>query len=162
MRQSAAAIVASDLAAGYGSRAVWSQASFSIPAGSFTAILGPNGAGKSTLIRLILGQIPPISGHLEVLGEAPRRGNPRIGYIPQASNFDPELSIRGRDFVGLGIDGHRWGVRLSRRRQVAAAAEASIYAVGAEEYAGRYRASSFSPESPQALSVPCGICAAPA
>ena len=133
----AAAIVASDLTAGYGSRVVWSQATFSIPAGSFTAILGPNGAGKSTLIRLILGQIPAISGHLDVLGEAPRRGNPRIGYIPQSSNFDPELSIRGRDFVGLGIDGHRWGVRLSGRRQVATAADASISAVGAEEYADR-------------------------
>ena len=137
MMQPGTAIVATGLAAGDGSRAIWSHASFSIPSGSFTAILGPNGAGKSTLIRLILGQISPIAGHLEVLGERPRRGNPRIGYIPQASTFDPELSIRGRDFVGLGIDGHRWGVRLAGRTQVAAAADASISAVGAQEYADR-------------------------
>lgn len=137
MSQPAAAIVASGVAAGYGSRAIWSQASFSIPAGSFTAILGPNGAGKSTLIRLILGQLAPIAGHLEVLGEPPQRGNPRIGYIPQGSVFDPELSIRGRDFVGLGIDGHRWGVRLAGRAQVAAATDTSIAAVGADGYADR-------------------------
>jgi zinc/manganese transport system ATP-binding protein len=137
VKQPAAAIVARDVAAGYGSRAIWSQASFSIRSGSFTAILGPNGAGKSTLIRLILGQIPAIAGHLEVLGETPRRGNPRIGYIPQASTFDPELSIRGRDFVGLGIDGHRWGVRLAGRAAVAAATDAAIAAVGAKEYADR-------------------------
>jgi zinc/manganese transport system ATP-binding protein len=137
MRQPASAIVARDLAAGYGSHAIWTQASFSIPSGSFTAILGPNGSGKSTLIRLILGQIPPIAGRLEVLGERPRRGNPRIGYIPQASSFDPELSIRGRDFVGLGIDGHRWGVRLTGRARVAEAADASISAVGAQQYSDR-------------------------
>jgi zinc/manganese transport system ATP-binding protein len=131
------AIIASGLAAGYGSRAIWSQATFAIPAGSFTAILGPNGAGKSTLIRLVLGLLHPIAGRLEVLGEPPRRGNPRIGYVPQGSIFDPELSIRGRDFVGLGIDGHRWGVRLTGRSQVTAAADAAIAAVGAEDYAKR-------------------------
>lgn len=137
MSDPAAAIVARGLAAGYGSNAIWSDAGFSIPAGSFTAILGPNGAGKSTLIRLILGLLHPIAGTLEVFGEAPRRGNPRIGYVPQGSTFDPDLSIRGRDFVGLGVDGHRWGVRLTGRKQVAAAANLSIGAVGAEAYADR-------------------------
>src|SRR3984893_8040039 len=137
MTQPGPAVIAHDVAAGYGSHAIWSQATFSIPSGSFTAILGPNGAGKSTLIRLILGQITPIAGRLEVLGEPPRRGNSRIGYIPQASTFDPELSIRGRDFVGLGIDGHRWGVRLAGRAQVVAAADASIADGSAEAYAHR-------------------------
>jgi zinc/manganese transport system ATP-binding protein len=132
-----AAITASGLAAGYGSTAIWSDAGFSIPAGSFTAILGPNGAGKSTLIRLILGLLHPLAGRLEVLGSAPTRGNPSIGYVPQGSAFDPELSIRGRDFVGLGVDGHKWGVRLGGRSQVASATDISIRAVGAEAYADR-------------------------
>ena len=132
-----AAIVARGLVAGYGSKAIWSDANFSIPSGSFTAVLGPNGAGKSTLIRLILGLLHPMAGKLEVFGEAPRRGNARIGYVPQGSTFDPELSIRGRDFVGLGVDGHRWGVRLTGRARVAAATDVSIAAVGAEGYADR-------------------------
>jgi zinc/manganese transport system ATP-binding protein len=133
----AAAIVARGLAAGYGSKAIWSEANFSIPSGSFTAILGPNGAGKSTLIKLILGLLHPIAGDLDVLGEAPTRGNPRIGYVPQGSAFDPELSIRGRDFVGLGVDGHKWGIRLTGRSQIASATDISIRAVGAEAYADR-------------------------
>ena len=137
MNDPAGAIVARGLAAGYESKAIWSRADFSIPAGSFTAILGPNGAGKSTLIRLILGLLHPIAGQLEVLGEPPRRGNPRIGYVPQGSSFDPELSIRGRDFVGLGVDGHRWGVRLTGRAQIASATDVSIRAVSAEAYADR-------------------------
>jgi zinc/manganese transport system ATP-binding protein len=132
-----AAIVARGLSASYGPRAIWSGATFSIPSGSFTAILGPNGGGKSTLIRLILGQMSPASGSLEVLGQPPQRGNPQIGYIPQGSSFDPDLSLRGRDFVGLGIDGHRWGIRLAARAQAARAADRAIRAVGAADYAGR-------------------------
>ena len=131
------AIVARELAAGYGSRAIWANASFTVPAGSFTAILGPNGSGKSTLVRLILGLLPPASGVIEVLGEAPRRGNPRIGYVPQGSTFDPELSIRGRDFVALGVDGHKWGVRLAGRAQVENAVDSSIASVDARGYANR-------------------------
>ena len=132
----APAIVARDLAAAYGGHAVWAHAEFSIAPGSFTAILGPNGGGKSTLIRMILGLLPPSHGSLDVLGQAPRRGNPVIGYIPQRSSFDAELSIRGRDFVNLGVDGHRWGVRLPGTH-TAAAADASILSVGAEAYANR-------------------------
>jgi zinc/manganese transport system ATP-binding protein len=131
------AIVASDLAAAYGARGIWSGATFSIPAGSFTAVLGPNGSGKSTLIRMILGQLAPARGTLEVLGGPPHRGNPSIGYVPQGSSFDPDLSIRGLDFVGLGIDGHRWGVRLAGRASAEAKAKAAIEAVGASGYADR-------------------------
>jgi zinc/manganese transport system ATP-binding protein len=130
------AIVARDLAAGYGGHVVWKHASFSIEPGSFTAILGPNGGGKSTLIRTILGLLSPSQGQLDVLGEKPRRGNPLIGYIPQRSTFDPELSIRGIDFVNLGLDGHRWGVRLPGADKARASA-ASIRSVGAESYANR-------------------------
>jgi zinc/manganese transport system ATP-binding protein len=70
-----------------------------------------------------------------VLGGSPHRGNPRIGYVPQGSSFDPDLSIRGRDFVGLGIDGHRWGMRLAGRENAEAQARAAIEAVGASGYA---------------------------
>lgn len=131
------AIVARNLAAGYRDRLIWSDATFEIAAGSFTAILGPNGSGKSTLVRLVLGLLPPANGHLEVFGEPPKRGNPRIGYVPQGSSFDPELSIRGRDFVGLGVDGHRWGVRLASRTQAASAIEEAVESVAATEYADR-------------------------
>jgi zinc/manganese transport system ATP-binding protein len=132
------ALAARDLAAGYGSRTLWSGADFDVPEGSFTAVLGPNGAGKSTLVKLMLGLVAPRAGHLQVLGAPPRRGNPRIGYIPQSSSFDPEFSVRGRDFVGLGLDGHRWGLPLPTGAGArAAAVEAAIRAVGAEAYAER-------------------------
>ncbi|HKV88888.1 MAG TPA: ABC transporter ATP-binding protein [Candidatus Dormibacteraeota bacterium] len=126
-------VEAAGLAARYGSRTVWSGADFSIRRGSFVAVLGPNGAGKSTLFKLILGQQKPSGGELEVFGAHPRSGDPRIGYIPQSSAFDPDFSVRGRDLVELGIDGHRWGVSMrggANRRRLVDAAISSVDAGG--------------------------------
>src|SRR5690348_16404381 len=130
------AIAFRDVTARYDGRAVWSGASFDIPPGSFTAVLGPNGSGKTTLLRLILGQMAPASGSLEVLGRAPRRGDPRIGYVPQRSEFDPDLSVQGRDFVHLGLDGHRWGIDLFGKADHRAI-DGAIEAVGAGGYAAK-------------------------
>ena len=48
-------------------------------------LLGPNGAGKSTLLNLLIGQLVPTRGSVEVLGLQPRN-NPelmrRIGFCP--------------------------------------------------------------------------------
>ena len=132
-----AAVAARDLAAGYAGRPIWSGASFDVPEGSFTAILGPNGSGKTTLVRMVLGQLMPVGGALDVFGAAPRRGDPTIGYIPQRATFDPELSIRAGDFVGLGVDGHRWGVRIRGRAAASRAIDDAISAVDARSYAKR-------------------------
>jgi ATP-binding cassette subfamily B protein RaxB len=39
-----------------------------IPKGSFVAITGPSGSGKTTLTRVLLGLLPPTSGHLLIDG----------------------------------------------------------------------------------------------
>jgi len=133
------AVCAHDLAAGYGDRPVWSGATFDIERGSFVAVLGPNGSGKSTLLRQLLGLLTPLAGRLEVLGEPPRRGNPSIGYVPQARTLDPQIAFRGIDLVRLGLDGHRFGFRAPwqpRARQDQALRQA-VEAVGAASYANR-------------------------
>jgi ABC-2 type transport system ATP-binding protein len=62
--------------------------------GEVFGFLGPNGAGKSTLIRVLLDQLRPDGGHVEVFGRSPRVGGPdqraRIGYLPG------ELTVSGR------------------------------------------------------------------
>jgi zinc/manganese transport system ATP-binding protein len=100
-------------------------------------VLGPNGSGKSTLFKLLLGQLTPAVGDLTVFGSRPKAGDPRIGYIPQGSTFDPDFSIRGRDFVGLGIDGYRWGVPVGGAAEKRRAVDAAIRSVEAEAYADR-------------------------
>jgi zinc/manganese transport system ATP-binding protein len=132
-------VEARGLAAGYARRAVWSDASFEIAAGEFVAVLGPNGSGKSTLLRVLLGLVPPIAGEVFTLGHKPHRGDPAIGYVPQRRTLGAELAIRGRDLVGLGIDGHRWGIGLpgAGARARAAAIDEAIAAVQAQAYAHR-------------------------
>jgi len=132
-------IEASGLASGYGEKIIWSGADFRVGAGEFLTVPGPNGAGKSTLLRMVLGLLPPAGGSLRVFGEPPERGNPSIGYVPQRRALDRDLSISVEDIVGLGVDGHRWGVRLSPRagRQRREAVAEALAAVGADRYARR-------------------------
>jgi len=131
------AVEAQGLAARYGDRLVWSGCDFAIARGSFTAVLGPNGAGKSTLFKLLLGQLVPAAGSLSVFGARPRAGDPRIGYIPQTSTFDPEFSIRGREFVGLGVDGYRWGVPLMGGGEKGRVVDEAVDVVDASGYVDR-------------------------
>ncbi|HMC40999.1 MAG TPA: ATP-binding cassette domain-containing protein [Acidimicrobiales bacterium] len=133
------AVVARDLAAGYGTETVWAGATFEIGAGEMVGVLGPNGAGKSTLLRLLLGLLRPQRGTVQVLGRPPMRGNPDIGYVPQRRPTTDETSIRGVDLVRLGLDGHRWGTPLPGRRQRAAGRRVAdaVAAVAAQPYAGR-------------------------
>jgi zinc/manganese transport system ATP-binding protein len=118
----------------YGDRVVWSELSMTVPPGEFLAVLGPNGSGKTSLLRALLGLAPLAGGSVDVLGGPPRRGNPEIGYVPQHAGFDRDVPFRGRDLVGLGIDGHRWGFgRLSRADRIRV--EAALEDVAAGQYA---------------------------
>ncbi|WP_067932743.1 metal ABC transporter ATP-binding protein [Alicyclobacillus kakegawensis] len=96
-------------------RLVLSGVRFQIQAGEFVGLIGPNGAGKTTLLKTILGLLTPAQGQILMDNRPIRRGNPAIGYVPQKVHLDPDIPLRGRDFVALGLDGVRWGVPLPRR-----------------------------------------------
>jgi len=119
-----------------GGRTVLSDVSFAIRPGEFVGVLGPNGAGKTTLMRAILGLCPPAAGSLRVFGQAPRRGDAAIGYLPQVRTVLPDLRVRGLDFIGASLHGHRWGLpslTAGERRMIAETLES----VGARELADR-------------------------
>nr|WP_280366340.1 metal ABC transporter ATP-binding protein [Nocardia wallacei] len=119
----------------FGKRTLWEGLDLEVAPGEFVAVLGPNGSGKTSLLRMLLGQLAPSAGAVEVAGSLARVGNPHIGYIPQQKTIDAGVQLRGVDLVGLGVDGHRWGLgfrgRKERRRKVADA----VAQVGAEHYA---------------------------
>lgn len=117
---------------GYGDRIIQEEMSFAVDQGEFIAVLGPNGAGKSTLFKLILGLLRPTVGTLRVLGEPPRKGNPRIGYAPQFRRLENDYAIRARDLVRFGIDGHLWGTGWPsrKRNKVVDAALSEVNATG--------------------------------
>ena len=77
---------------------------FTIRAG-ITGLVGPNGAGKTTLFRLLLGQIQPSSGTIEVFGGSPWNNPPvqaRIGYCPESETVPAGLHAL-EWLVGLGM-----------------------------------------------------------
>jgi zinc/manganese transport system ATP-binding protein len=129
-------VVSVDLASlAYGRRLLWEGLDLRVRPGEFIAVLGPNGSGKTSLLRVLLGLQRLTSGTVRVVGEPPGRANHRIGYIPQQRALDPTLAMRGRDLVGLGLDGHRWGLGLSRTRQRRQRVDRALDAVGALPYA---------------------------
>jgi zinc/manganese transport system ATP-binding protein len=115
-------------------REVLHDVRFRIMPGEFTGLIGSNGAGKTTLFRVILGLQASSTGSVLVGGRPLTRRNPIIGYVPQKVFLDPDMPLRARDVVALGLDGHRLGVPLGwgRRRQ---AVDAMLDAVDARHFA---------------------------
>jgi zinc/manganese transport system ATP-binding protein len=121
-------------ALGFGSRTLWEGLDLEVRSGELIAVLGANGSGKSSLLKVILGQTPLWSGTATFLGTPVRRGDRRIGYIPQQRLADEGVPLRGRDLVALGLDGHRWGVPIPSRRRRQRVNQL-LSSVGAEAYA---------------------------
>lgn len=123
-----------DLDVSLGGRRVLEGVSLQVGEGQFAGLIGSNGAGKTTLIKAILGLIDPEVGQVLIAGKPRSRRNPLVGYVPQKIHLDPDVPLRARDLVGLGLDGHRLGFprRSAARRQ---AVDEALEAVGAGSFA---------------------------
>lgn len=96
----------------FGERVLWHDLNLEVEPGEFIAVLGPNGSGKTSLLKVLLGQYKLSAGSIRVGDHGVRKGDPDIGYVPQQRSVDPATPLRARDIVALGVDGHRWGLRL--------------------------------------------------
>ncbi|GBQ61604.1 ferrichrome ABC transporter ATP-binding protein [Ameyamaea chiangmaiensis NBRC 103196] len=88
-----------------GPRTVLKDISVTLRAGERVALLGPNGAGKTSLLRVLLGLVPPDTGHVWLgatrLRDLPRQAIARtMAYVPQAHQM--HFPYRVRDVVALG------------------------------------------------------------
>ena len=102
------------LCAGYGTRTVLQDISFSIPCGSLVAVLGMNGSGKSTLLRCLARLLRPSNGTIQLnqqnlshisLQQAART----IAYLPQNA---PPLDCSVIEAVLIGRKPHlNWQVQ---------------------------------------------------
>jgi putative ABC transport system ATP-binding protein len=101
--------------------------SVQLPVGSFTAVMGPSGSGKSTFLNVAAGLDRP-SGGTVTLGDtdlaqlSERRltvlRRERIGFVFQAFNLLPSLTVAQNIALPLRLDGRR--PRRSAVREVAA------------------------------------------
>ena len=95
--------------------------------GSFTAIMGPSGSGKSTFLHIAAGLEQPTSGAVALgdtdlarLNERRRTilRRERIGFVFQAFNLMPSLTVTQNIGLPLRLDGRR--ARRSQVHEVAA------------------------------------------
>src|SRR5436305_11558721 len=90
--------------------------SVALPKGTFTTIMGPSGSGKSTFLHIAAGLDRPSRGTV-TLGDTDltrlserrltilRRG--RIGFVFQAFNLMPSLTVAQNIGLPVRLDGHR-------------------------------------------------------
>jgi zinc/manganese transport system ATP-binding protein len=94
-------------------RRILDHVTFDVRGGEFTGLIGSNGVGKTTLLRAILGLQRLDEGRILVAGAPLSPRSRSLGYVPQKIVVDPDVPMRARDFVALGLDAHRYG--LTRR-----------------------------------------------
>ena len=114
--------------------------SFELHKGEFTAIAGPSGSGKSTLLHLLGGLDRPTSGEIYLDGVAlstlkrdalSRLRLEKIGFVFQAYNLIPVLTVLENAAFVLELRGVRERERMTRARAVLAE-------LGIEKYANQY------------------------
>ena len=79
----------------FGRKEVLRGVSATAETGKVVGLLGRNGEGKSTLFKILLDQLEPDAGLVEVLGERPDgsgRLRRRIGYVPERPVFHDFLT----------------------------------------------------------------------
>ncbi len=100
LRQIAAMLTIDDLSVRVGGRLLIEQASARIPAGARVGLVGRNGTGKTTLFRVLVGELAPESGAVQLPARA------RIGRLAQEAPDGPETLL---DIV-LAADTERAGL----------------------------------------------------
>lgn len=133
MQLTDAAITATDLELRYGQTVAIAASSFTIPAGTITAIIGPNGSGKSTLLNAISGLTTPSSGSITTTaGEATS-----IAYVLQATRVNQALPVTVREVVSMGRYARRGAYgRLTDDDR--AAVDDAMERVGITDLAGKH------------------------
>jgi ABC-2 type transport system ATP-binding protein len=123
------AIQVQSLTKAFGAVVAVDDISFTIPAGSTTALLGGNGAGKTTTLSMLLGLLVPTSGTIRVLGEdmiAHRyRVLPRLNFSSPYVDLPHRLTVR----QNLTVYGHLYGVNRLKARIAELASELELDAL---------------------------------
>jgi ABC-type Mn2+/Zn2+ transport system ATPase subunit len=120
-------VAADELVAAYNGAPALSDVSFSAARGQSVCVLGPNGGGKTTLFRVLLGDLEPVSGRIDVSG--------RPAYVAQTERTRLDFPVTALDVAVMGTLTHgRWWLPPSRSDRDAA--RAALDRVGLAEQPG--------------------------
>ena len=109
--------------------------SFSIDAGSVTALIGDNGAGKSTMVKILSGVFPQTTGQLRLEGETLSMASPLdarsagIETVYQNLALVEEFDVVENFYLGRELSAFG-PLRISQNRKMAAQAEESMKSLG--------------------------------
>jgi ABC-type Mn2+/Zn2+ transport system ATPase subunit len=117
----AVAVLADDLAAGYGAEPVLREVSFAVAPGRSVCVLGPNGGGKTTLFLVLIGALRPAAGRARVAG--------RPAYVAQTEHTRLDFPVSALDVALMGaLARGRWWLPVGRQER--GAADAALERVG--------------------------------
>ena len=120
----------------FSGRKILDDVSFEVREGEFTGLIGSNGVGKTTLLRVILGSQRTNTGTVR-LGDSPHSQRARsLGYVPQKVVLDPDVPMRARDLVALGLDAQKLGIGR-RTKEQRRAVDQVLHDVDADDFADR-------------------------
>jgi ABC-type Mn2+/Zn2+ transport system ATPase subunit len=121
------AITVEGLAAAYNGAPALENVSFLATPGQSVCVLGPNGGGKTTLFRVLLGELEPVAGRIELSG--------RPAYVAQTERTRLDFPVTALDVAVMGTLTHgRWWLPPSRSDRESA--RAALDRVGLAEQAG--------------------------
>ena len=94
-------INAKGVAKGYDEKLLFENLEFMLPAGGIVGVIGPNGAGKTTLFEMIVGNVTPDKGSIE-LGETVK-----LSYVDQVRMMKSDQTLleligQGQDILTIG------------------------------------------------------------
>lgn len=101
----------------FGEHLVLKDVNINVYPGEFIGLIGANGAGKSTLLKVILGLLQPTNGNVIISSDKEKDVKHIIGYVPQKIFLDPNVPLRSRDLVALGLDGHKFGIAFPNKNK---------------------------------------------
>jgi len=106
-------VAVSGLAASYNGAPALRDVTFALQSGDRVGVLGPNGGGKTTLFRLLLGELRPAAGAIELAG--------RCGTVPQTERSRLDYPVSALDVALMGtLPRLEWWRRPGRTERSAA------------------------------------------
>lgn len=101
-----------------GTRRLFSNVSFALPAGGFLELTGPNGSGKTSLLRIVCGLLTPAAGEIRWRGEKVQslseEYSQSLTYVGHQNALKDELNSLENLRIWSGLSGRELTINEAR------------------------------------------------